>query len=309
MVTENGSPFRAVGMGNMLQAALRGPVPAVTLQSIADFHLQGRPEEIVRFQQHLQRLYGGDGWLDTEGQSTFAALEMLEEKIGGQTYQPSNGASYQQNGFHAGLMQVAQLIKADVGLEVACIDIGGWDTHANQVDVADPTTGGMANNMTTLASGVTAFLTDLRDHWEGENPDPGVTVVVMSEFGRRVGENGGRGTDHGHGNAMFVFGSGVNGGKVFVNPWPGLTEDKLVRGDLAGTTEYRDVLGEILVKRVGNSRISEVFPDHSFNFVGLARARGTAVPTPVPTDEQPTPVPSPTVATPERRIFLPWLNR
>jgi uncharacterized protein (DUF1501 family) len=165
----------------------------------------------------------------------------------------------------------------------------------------------MANLMNNLASGITALMTDLTDYWT----NPGVTVAVMSEFGRRAFENGGAGTDHGHGNVMFVLGKGINGGQVYAN-WPTLAEDRLDRGDLAGTTEYRDVLGEILSKRLGNSRISDVFPNHSFNFLGLARPRDTTAPTPVPTG-QPTAVPTavptePTVDT-TKRVYLPWAQR
>ncbi len=306
MAGQNSSPFRAVGMGTMLQASLRGSVPsAVALQSIADFHLQGRQDEVARFQEHLQLLYAGDGWLDLEGQATFDAMDLLATSgVGGSTYQPAHGANYNAaNGFHRGLQQIAQLVKADVGLEVACVDMGGWDTHANQVDAADPTTGNMANNMNSLASGITALLTDLTDYWTS----PGVTVAVMSEFGRRAGENGGRGTDHGHGNVMYVFGKGINGGKVY-GDWPTLDEDKLDRGDLRGTTEYRDVLGEILSKRVGNARIAEVFPNHSFNYLGLAEPREPALATPTPTTQVPveTPVPTPDTS---RRVYLPWANR
>jgi len=311
MANENKSPFRAVGMGTMVQAALRGPIPAVALQSIADFHLQGRRDEIARFQQHLAELYAGDGWLDVEGQATFDAIDMLAKSgAANGTYMPAHDARYTANdGFHRGLQQIAQLVKADVGLEVACIDIGGWDTHANQVDAGNPATGQMANQMNSLAGGITAFLTDLTDHWTS----PGVTVAVMSEFGRRVGENGGRGTDHGHGNVMFVFGKGINGGKVYTN-WPGLADDQLDRGDLAGTIEYRDVLGELLSRRVGNSRITDVFPNHSFNFLGLAQPRDTTVPTPG-TTPQPTAVPTvaPTATTPPvdntKRIYLPFTSR
>lgn len=305
MVAKTESPFRAVGMGTMLQASLRGPVPAVTLQSIADFHLQGRTDEIARFQEHLSRLYGGDGWLDQEGQQTFAALDLLQERIGSGAYTPENGAIYLDNdGFHQGMRQIAQLIRADVGLEVACIDLGGWDTHANQVNTGDTTTGNMANRLRSLSTGVSALITDLRNRFDPtEKNEQGITIVVMSEFGRRAFENGGLGTDHGHGNAMFTFGRGINGGKVYTNPWPGLADEDLDRGDLRGTTEYRDVLAEILEKRIGNDRVAEIFPGHIFNYMGLARPleAGTVVPTPVPV---------PTDETPEREhtIHLPWTN-
>jgi len=308
MAASSESPFRAVGMGSIMQRSLRGSVPAVTLQSIADFHLQGRTDEVAKFQENLQRLYGGDGWLDQEGQQTFAALDLLAASVGGAPYVPTPGAVYRDNdGFHQGLKQIAQLVKADVGLEVACVDLGGWDTHANQVNPDDPTVGNMANRLSSLSTGITAFIDDLQDRFDPTEKDKqGVTVVVMSEFGRRAFENGTYGTDHGHGNAMFVFGRGINGGEVFVNPWPGLADEDLDRGDLAGTTEYRDVLGEILEKRVGNDRITEVFPDHVFNYRGVARPLDTGVvPSPTPGVE-PTPDPGPGD---DHRVFLPWGNR
>jgi len=309
----NQSPFRAVGLGSQLPASLRGPVPAIALQSIADFHLQGRTTEIARFQQHLQMLYSGDDWLDQQGQATFAALDLLEKSIGGTTYQPSNGARYGNDGFSRGLMQIAQLVKAEVGLEVACVDIGGWDTHANQVVAGDPTNGNMAVNMRTLAGGVSALITDLRDRFESSEKQ-GITVVIMSEFGRRVGENGGTGTDHGHGNVMYLMGRGIRGGKVYTTRWPGLSDDALDRGDLARTAEYRDVLGEILLKRTGNTRISDVFPGHAFNFLGLANEVSGPVVNPTATSPAPTAVPTSgpqptTPASPEHRIFIPNVGR
>lgn len=314
LANQNESPFRAVGLGSQLQASLRGPVPAIALQSIADFHLQGRSTEVARFQQHLQMLYSGDDWLDQQGQATFAALDLLEKSIGGSTYTPSNGARYGNDGFSRGMMQIAQLVKAEVGLEVACVDIGGWDTHANQVVAGDVTNGNMATRMRELAGGISALITDLHDRFEAGSAKQGVTVVVMSEFGRRAFENGGVGTDHGHGNVMFAFGRGIRGKKVYLNRWPGLADDNLDRGDLARTAEYRDILGEILLKRTGNTGIAEVFPGHAFNFLGLASELGggpvvnpttppepTAVPTTVPQPTDPT--------APAHRIFIPNVGR
>jgi len=313
--TANGSPFRAVGMGTQLQASLRGPVPAIALRSIADFHLQGRQSEIARFTQHLQTLYGGEGWLDAQGQATFAALEVLQKSVSNPAgYVPSNGASYQTSGeFGVSLSQIAQLIKADVGLEVACVDIGGWDTHANQVNPDDPTQGSHANLMRSLGGGISAFITDLRDHFDPTNKDKqGITVVVMSEFGRRAGENGGYGTDHGHGNAMFVFGKGILGKKVY-GRWPGLADNQLNRGDLDRTTEYRDILGEILQKRAGNDSLTEVFPGHAFNFLGLAKKDDATVPTPVEPTATPVPTTVPTPVPTEDplkfKTYIPLANK
>jgi uncharacterized protein (DUF1501 family) len=266
----DGSPFRGVGMGAMLQLALRCDVPAVVLQSIADFGLKGRPAEMPRFQAHLERLYQGDDWLAREGRATFAAVQLLLQQVGQAPYVPANGAQYDRGDyFHRTLMQVAQLIRADIGLEAACVDVGGWDTHANQVLPDEPTRGYLADHLQRFGTGITAFLTDLGDRL-GSGAGPGVTVVTMSEFGRRGTENASLGTDHGHGSVMFLFGGGIRGGKVYTHPWPTLAESKLDRGDLAGTTDYRDVLGEILVKRLLTADPAAVFPDHTFTDLGLA---------------------------------------
>jgi uncharacterized protein (DUF1501 family) len=312
MATGNDSPFRGVGMGTMLQPMLRGPVPAITLQSISEFHLQGRQSEIDRFEQHLETLYAGDGWLEGEGQSTFAAIKMLEESLGDDDYVPENGADYSRGGsLGNSLKQVAQLIKADIGLEVACVDYGGWDTHANEVERDDPTTGFFNDHSLQLAGGIDAFIRDLGPRFDPDDKDHrGVTVVVMTEFGRRAYENGGLGTDHGHGNAMFLFGKGIVGGKVHLTEWPGLNDDQLDRGDLAGTTEYRDILGEILDKRLGNRSIDVVFPNHAFNFLNLAVPLDYVVPTPTPGPTEPAATPTPTSEVPSKsELYIPWASR
>jgi len=195
---QNNSPFRAVGFGTMLQTSLRGPVPATALQSIAKFHLQGRQDVIAQFQKSLEAMYGGSDNLAVEGHTTFDAVDMLT-KLNPASYQPASGVKYPDGGFGLALMQVAQLIKAEVGLEVACVDIGGWDMHANE----GSTDGELAKLLTEYGEGLAAFHTDLIDHMNN------VTVVTMSEFGRRVQENASGGTDHGHGNVMFVMGGGA----------------------------------------------------------------------------------------------------
>lgn len=264
MTLNNGnvSPLRAVGMGDMLQAALRGPVPATALKSIADFHLRGRPNEMARMQQSLAALYA----LPTTPQPLAGTAHQIEDvfsllsKVNVDTYTPANQAQYPQGDFGLGMKQVAQLIKAEVGLEVACVDIGGWDTHANEGPQ-------LSTLLKEFGDGLAALWTDLGDRMQN------VTVVTMSEFGRRVAENSSGGTDHGHANAMFVLGGGVVGGKVH-GDWPGLAPDKLVDpGDLALTTDYRDVLSEILQRRVGNPATSEVFPNYTANLRGVVQAR------------------------------------
>lgn len=244
----NPSPFRAVGMGTMVQSALRGPVSALSLQSIADFHLDGREDQLGALQRTLSSLYlaDADPLLAQGADETMRTIGELAS-VAQDAYTPAGGASYPETEFGWHLQQVAQLIKADVGLEVACVDAGGWDTHEEQ-GAADGWLGGMIGD---FGAGLTAFYTDLQEHMDS------VTVVTMSEFGRRVTENASRGTDHGHGNVMFVMGGGVAGGMH--TRWPGLEADALDDGDLAITTDYRDVLAEVLTKRLGNPALAEVF--------------------------------------------------
>ena len=262
MASEKESPFRAVGMGAMLQTSLRGPVPALALQSIADFHLRGRVEEIAQVQTTLEQLYtAGDGAgtpLAQQAVQTLDAIDFLEAADPLQ-YEPQHGAVYPEDEFGLGLRQVAQLIRADVGLEVACVDAGGWDTHESMGTYQE---GRMAGLLENLAAALGAFYTDLQDEMDR------ICLVTMSEFGRRVQENGSRGTDHGHGNCMFLIGGGIRGGKVY-GQWPGLSDEQLDRGDLAVVTDYRDVLAEIVQKRLGNDALDTVFPDYEPAFLGL----------------------------------------
>jgi len=262
IASQNESPFRAVGMGSILQKSLAGPISALALRSIEGFHLTGNEQEIDGVQQTLQSLYAGDGWLQEEGQLIFDAFDFLAAADPTQ-YQPQHGAAYDENAFSQGLKQIAQLIRADIGLEAAAIDLNGWDTHASEGGVE----GAMATLLQELAAGLSAFYTDMQDDMRR------ITVVAMSEFGRRVKENASRGTDHGHGNVMLLMGGGVNGGRVY-GEWPGLEEDALDRGDLAITTDYRTVLSEIVKKRLLNRHLSEVFPDFEQNpFLGLVQDR------------------------------------
>ena len=161
------------------------------------------------------------------------------------------------------LQQVAQIAKADIGLEVACVDIGGWDTH----NAEGATDGELPKLLDELSSGLAALYKDMGDRAKK------MTVVTMSEFGRRAHENASGGTDHGHGNCMFVLGGGISGGKVY-GQWPGLSADKLYGpGDLNVTTDYRDVLGEIVQKRLKNSQTNDVFPDFpNLKDLGIAKA-------------------------------------
>ena len=168
-------------------------------------------------------------------------------------YKAENGANYPRTPFGNSLLQIAQLIKAGVGLEVAFTDIGGWDTHVNEGNQQ----GQLSNLLRQFSSAIAALHTDL-----GSRMDD-VVILTMSEFGRTAKENGNRGTDHGHANAMFVIGNSVRGGKVY-GDWPGLKSDQLNEGrDLALTTDFRDVFGEIATKHLGTANLKAVFPGYA----------------------------------------------
>ena len=261
---QNDSPFRAVGMGAMVPAALRGPVTPLAIRSIADFHFKGRDNEVQRLQAALSSLYTIQApvtQLDQQAGLVFKTMETIDRLLT-VDYQPANGVQYPDDEFGLGLQQVAQLIKADVGLEVACVDLGGWDTHENQ-----GTLDGEFNGLlTTLGQGLSAFYHDLRDYVDN------LTVVTMSEFGRRVQENGSRGTDHGHGNLMFLMGGGVKGGQVYTR-WPGLASQALDDGDLAITTDYRDVLAEVVSRRLNNHALDQLFPGYTPTAIDIVQPR------------------------------------
>ena len=246
--TGNVSPLRAVGMGTRPQRSLSGTVPVSALRSIADFHLGGDPRALQQMRLALNTVYEGD----VLGQDTLSIMDTLET-LDPLTYSAARGATYPDSEFGLALKQTAMLIKAEVGLEVSAIDVGGWDTHFAQ----GASTGQMANLMNDLAEGLAAFHADMQDHMKQ------LTTVTMSEFGRRASENGSLGTDHGHGSMMMVLGGNVDGGKVY-GEWPGLEEGQMIGpGDLAVTTDYRDVLSEVLVKRLNNPATNEIFPDYS----------------------------------------------
>lgn len=256
----NTSPLRAIGLGAQVPRALQGAVPAAALRSITDFHLGGDPRAAARFRSALATLYAGDAPLDAKGRETLDLLDTLDT-LDPATYRPAHDARYPASDFGLALRQVAMLVKAEVGLEVACLDVGGWDTHIAQGGVE----GAMAALLRDLAAGLTALHADLRDHADR------LLVVTLSEFGRRAAENGGQGTDHGHGSAMLLLGGGVRGGRVH-GTWPGLANEQLVGpGDLAVTTDYRDILGELVQQRLGNARLGEVFPGYAPVFRGVAR--------------------------------------
>ncbi|KAB2903774.1 MAG: DUF1501 domain-containing protein [Anaerolineae bacterium] len=256
------SPLRAVGWGENLQTSLRGYVNATALRSIVDFHLHGDTSETDRMTAALATMYQqSDAPLDMAANATLQALETVRQ-IDVDKYRPINGAKYTDTDFGRALRQTAALIKAEVGLEVACVDLGNFDTHITQGVTVHGGVGLFPGLVVELADNLRAFHDDLLDYIGR------VTVVTMSEFGRRVQENGAGGTDHGHGGVMLVMSEHVTPAPVTAT-WPGLNPNFLADGDLEITMDYRDVLGEILQNRTGNTQVEAVFEGHSIKPVGI----------------------------------------
>ena len=254
--TKDVSPFRAVSMTQSLPRALYGRSPSVAMTNLSDFtikaglyttDLKGGFEGI--YEQNAKDTLG------ETGKETFEAVNFLKSANPAQ-YKPENGAVYPNTEFGRSMMQIAQLIKAGVGLEIAFTDTGRdirWDTHTNQGGAR----GQLANFLGTFSQAIAAFATDL-----GKRMDD-VLLLTMSEFGRTARENGSRGTDHGHGNAMLVLGNSVKGGKVY-GDWKGLRSDQLNEGrDLAVTTDFRDVFAEVSQKHLGARDLKSIFPNYS----------------------------------------------
>jgi uncharacterized protein (DUF1501 family) len=257
---EQATAFRAVALSEQLPRMLQGPASALAVDQIADFSVRGGLGQSFE----AQYAAAADELLNPVGRDAFEAMRMLR-RIDGAAYRPANGAAYPRSAFGQALQQIAQLSKADVGLEVAFADLGGWDTHVNQGGAQ----GQLAVRLTDFARGIAALVTDLGDRMAD------TVVLTMSEFGRAVRENGNRGTDHGHGNAMMIVGGGVRGGRVY-GQWPGLAANRRYEGrDLAVTTDFRDVFGEVVVRHLGLGNAQSVFPGYSLQpsqFPGLFSA-------------------------------------
>jgi len=246
-------PFRAVAMGGRLPRILSGSEPAVAIDNINNFGVGGKNPAAAPLASTFEAMYSQsvDSVLHGTGTETFDAVKMLKS-ANPEQYTPAAGANYPRGPFGQALKQTAQLIKADLGVEVAFADVGGWDTHVNQ----GAAQGQLAGRLTELSEAISAFWIDL-----GPLADSTV-LVTMSEFGRTARENGNRGTDHGHANVMFVVGGPVRGGRVY-GKWPGLETENLYEGrDLALTTDFRQVLGEVVYRHLGNKNLGTVFPGY-----------------------------------------------
>jgi uncharacterized protein (DUF1501 family) len=243
------SAFRAIAMGTSLPRILSGPEPALAINDINSFGVGRGANSPVANTFEAMYAQSVDTVLHGTGQETFEAVKMLKS-ADPQKYSPAPGANYSRGRFGDGLRQLAQLIKADLGVQIAFADIGGWDHHVNEGN----TQGQLASVLRDFAQSLSAFWIDLGNLAED------TVVITMSEFGRTARENGNRGTDHGHANVMFVLGGPVKGGKVY-GKWPGMDQSQLYEGrDLAVTTDFRQVLAEAVEQHLGNSSLGQVFP-------------------------------------------------
>jgi len=264
---EGASPFRAVAIGPNLPRMLRGTTGAIALPDLKQFKVMTQSPAMGKVVEGgFEAMYAQtvDQVLHGTGTETFEAIDLLR-KADPAKYQPENGAQYPTSRLGQSLQQIGQLLKADIGVEVLFVDCGGWDNHVNEGGAQ----GQLSNLLRDLGGGLAAFYQDMGDRMQD------VVVVTLSEFGRTAKENGNRGTDHGHANCMFIMGGDVKGGQVYGH-WPGLADHQLNDGrDLALTTDFRYVVGEVLTKHVGVRNLKPVFPGFDNNprrFPGLIRA-------------------------------------
>jgi uncharacterized protein (DUF1501 family) len=241
------SAFRGISMTRALPRSLQGRAPALAIPDLTRFGVSDPSLESTF--ERMYRTPQGDV-VATAGSEAFDAVATLRQLTA--SYQPTPGVTFPPGEFGTALRQIAQLVKADVGLEIAFADIGGWDTHTNQ----GAANGQLATRFTELSRGIRALYDDLGDRAED------VVIITMSEFGRTVAENGSGGTDHGHANCMFVLGGSVQGGKIY-GKWPGLEQEQLFENrDLALTSDFRDVFAEVATKHLGAQGLERVFPDY-----------------------------------------------
>jgi uncharacterized protein (DUF1501 family) len=241
------TPLRAVAVSTALPRMLAGGAGALAIPDLARFTVRGGSDAAGAFEES----YGNasDGAVAATARESFEAVRLVR-KAAPERLAPANGAAYSRSPLARAMKQIAQLIRADVGLEVAFADVGGWDTHAGQGGAQ----GQLAARLRDFSATLGAFAKDLGSRLAD------VTLVTVSEFGRTVRENGNRGTDHGHANVIGILGGGVAGGRVY-GTWPGLASRDLYEGrDLAVTTDFRDVFAETLDARLGVENMAAVFP-------------------------------------------------
>jgi len=250
--------LRALAVQSHLPRSMAGGPGALPVNDPSNFDFPGEAALASALRGVIEDAYAeADEPLRGAASASLGAIDLLAG-VNFDGYQPANGAVYPSGSFGEGLVATAAMIKADIGLECVELDIGGWDHHS----AMGPVDGTLAGMLENLSGGLAALYADLTAELGR------VTIVVMSEFGRRVAENGSAGTDHGHGGAMLVLGGNVNGGQVHTQ-WPGLDPGSLGNGDLPITIDYRDVLAEIIQLRLGNSSLGDIFPEHTPQFPGI----------------------------------------
>lgn len=265
LTDKNPSPFTAINIGPLAPTSFLSFDHNISIVQPNRFNFINGDKNVQQDAlSAMHAMYNTDGvapWLDEVGQETLRAVEVISSQKNGE-YVASGGADYPKGEVGNRLRTAAQLIKMDLGLRVATVDMGGWDTHKFQGQGVEGT---FAKNVEQLSQALHAFYSDMTASGRSKN----LTAVVMTEFGRRLRENANRGTDHGHGGFMFVLGDKVNGKKVY-GKWPGLkTEQLYERADLFATTDYRSVLAEVLQKRLGNKKIATVFPEFKATRLGI----------------------------------------
>jgi uncharacterized protein (DUF1501 family) len=262
--SDSASPLRAVSFGSILPGLLSGYDSTAAFQSFSGFRSNGRGQDQLIFQNYLQTMYKGSG--DNLGmpQAISETQQVLNtlDKMNLFDFASSRYVNYPQSAFGKSLAETYELLNADLGLEVVCLEMPGWDTHADEGSIR----GNMSRLLEDLSQALAAFVTDMGSRMKN------VLIITMSEFGRRAYENASHGTDHGHGNVMFLLGGGVAGGKVY-GKYPTLAPDKLVGpGDMAATTDYRDIFAEVASKWLGNQDLSSLFPGYTPKELGVLKS-------------------------------------
>lgn len=243
------SIFPSIAISPTIPTSFLGSQSTLAIGNLAEYKLKGDP----RIGDQLKSFYTGKTLLDDAARNALQSIEAVNLKIAKDDtghiipYTPEGNAKYPENPIGRSLQTLAQLIKMDIGLQVASVDYGGWDTHEHQQNTFSNLTEGLSKSLGVFYNDLNAY-------------ESKITIMVMSEFGRRLKANKSNGTDHGHGNVMLVLGGNVNGGKMY-GQWPGLQNDQLDNQvDLAVTTDYRTVLTEIILKRLSNPKIGYIFP-------------------------------------------------
>lgn len=256
------STFAGVALGSSLPRSMAGPSPDIAFPSIDEFYLHGDGEG--KLGGVIQKLYDPLQHPATAQVTSTLGAFATAQALADAGYEPANGATYPDSNLGNTLKEIARLIKADIGLQIAACDLGGWDMHT---DMGTVDSGDMTGYLTEVGLALAAFAADLGTEWLNRT-----TLVSLSEFGRRVGQNDSGGTDHGYGNVMFLLGGGINGGRVY-GEWPGLADAQLADGNLRVTTDYRDVIGEWLLRRGGIGSLAPIFPDLSYAPLNFTKGR------------------------------------